>query len=69
MSATRRIVIAVSHDNLFPAAKDPRRACGRSITLDSKLYLCGREVRRTDRQHDGIHDAFRDHDDGGKVRW
>lgn len=43
--------------------------CGRTIGLDGCTYRCGRSVRSFDRQHDGIHDAFREHGDGGSVRW
>jgi hypothetical protein len=52
-----------------PAAIDPSRTCDRVIDLDGTRYRCGREQRRTDHQHDGIHDAFRAHHDGGAVRW
>lgn len=43
--------------------------CGRTIRLDGQVYRCEREVRPTDGQHDGIHDAFREHGDDGAVRW
>lgn len=51
-----------------PRALDPLSACGRPITLGGRMYRCWRETRRTDRQHDGIHDAFCEHG-GGSVRW
>lgn len=49
-------------------AKPGERTCGRPIRLDGRVYRCGREVS-FDRQHDGIHDAFCEHSDGGSVRW
>jgi hypothetical protein len=50
-------------------SKDPRRTCDRVIKLHGTRYSCLRETRTTDRQHDGIHDAFVEHGDGGSVRW
>lgn len=68
--AERRIVTQVSHDITFPAAKDPRDQCKRTITLDGRTYRCGRAVTsRTLGFHEGIHDAFAVHADAGMVRW
>lgn len=50
-------------------AKVGAPSCTRTITLDGTTYQCMRSVRAHDRQHDGIHDAFREHGDGGSVRW
>ena len=50
-------------------ALDPRHTCTRTITLDGTTYRCGPGVRSFDQQHDGIHDAFREHGDSGSVRW
>ena len=52
-----------------PRSTDPARTCTATIDLDDRQYRCGRETRRTDRQHDGIHDAFMSHTDTGAVRW
>lgn len=52
-----------------PRATDPRRTCDRSIRLDNRTYRCERETRSTDGTHDGIHDAFTEHHDGGAARW
>jgi len=52
-----------------PRATDPRRTCRATIDLDGRTYRCGRETRSTDRLHDGIHDAYAEHGDGGAVRW
>lgn len=65
----RRIVTQLSPASIPVAAKDPRLCCTRTIKLDGKLYRCRREVRIFDKQHDGIHDAFAVHGDGGQVRW
>lgn len=51
-----------------PRAADPRHTCTRTITLDGRTYRCGRETRRNDGEHDGIHDAYAEHR-GGSVRW
>jgi hypothetical protein len=48
-----------------PCSSDPQHA----IRLDGTRYTCGRAVRRNDRVHDGIHDAFQTHGDGGAIRW
>lgn len=52
-----------------PCSSDPQLTCDHAILLDGTRYTCGRAVRRTDRVHDGIHDAFQAHGDGGAVRW
>lgn len=57
-----------------PRATDPRRTCRASIELGRIEYRCGRETSGIDADrglgtHDGIHDAFKEHGDGGSVRW
>lgn len=49
-------------------AKPDEPTCRRTIELDGRVYDCRRKVRSFDRQHDGIHDAFVEHQ-GGAVRW
>lgn len=44
-------------------AGDHGGRCQRTIELDAKVYRCWRP------EHDGIHDAFTTHGDGGEVRW
>lgn len=62
---TRRIVHrdALPKNMIHPRAASERDLCRQAITLDSTIYRCGRAV------HDGIHDAFATHADGGEVRW
>lgn len=64
----RRIVVHISPDNTFPAAKDPRRQCRSTIKLDGRMYRCGR-AKGALGFHEGIHDAFTVHGDGGLCRW
>lgn len=75
MSAPRTI----PRDELLPSmhrprATDPRRTCRAAIHLGGIRYSCGRETSGIDADrglghHDGIHDAFAEHGDGGSVRW
>jgi hypothetical protein len=44
-------------------ALDRRQQCHHTLELDGTVYRCGRA------HVDGIHDAFREHGDGGAVRW
>lgn len=65
----RRILEQSPPSTTHQAARDPKRACRRTIMLDGVRYRCAREVRTVDREHDGIHDAFVRHSDAGLVRW
>ncbi|MCA1833024.1 MAG: hypothetical protein ABR520_11180 [Mycobacteriales bacterium] len=65
MIARRRIL---ARRELGPAlqhasATTPGDQCPATIELDGTIYRCGRG------HVDGIHDAFREHHDGGAVRW
>lgn len=53
-------------------AEHAREQCRHAIRLDGLEYPCRRKVTHghgVDRRHDGIHDAFAEHGDGGSVRW
>jgi hypothetical protein len=56
-----------------PASADARargRQCRATIRLDGTEYRCEREIVGTRGGfHEGIHDAFVEHGDGGAVRW
>jgi len=69
MFGGRRIVTEVSPGIRYPASRDPKSTCRRTIKLDGVTYRCGREVGGIDRTHSGIHDAFAVHGDGGMIRW
>lgn len=74
MAIARSIIEFVPVSMLHPKSRDPRRTCSSTIVLDGKRYRCGREtfgpdVARGLGHHDGIHDAFVVHGDGGAVRW
>lgn len=66
-SGERRIVTEVSPVIVPVAAKDREHSCRATIRLDAKRYRCGREI--ISGFHEGIHDAFAVHSDGGMVRW
>lgn len=71
----------IPRDQLWPAMRhersDPDRPslrCRASIALNGKVYRCGRGTSGIDAfvgrgHHEGIHDAFVEHGDGGAVRW
>jgi hypothetical protein len=61
----RRII---ARDELYPSMRHPIaaltiRCCSATLVLDRTRYRCLRD------HVDGIHDAFREHGDGGAVRW
>ena len=65
MIGGRRII---AREELFPSMRHriaPRMisCCEATIVLDGTRYRCLRD------HVDGIHDAFREHGDGGAVRW
>lgn len=67
----RRIVprSSVTFNILVAKAPPTARICPRTITLDGTTYRCGRQAYGAERSHEGIHDAFETHGDGGSVRW
>lgn len=65
---TRRIIPRHLARPVVEMAKPGEPSCRRTIRLDGTVYYCNRKVR-FDGEHDGIHDAFREHGDGGAIRW
>jgi len=69
----------ISRDTLGPVirvsrATEPQRTCRATIKLGGTVYRCGRETAGVDADrglgvHEGIHDAFCEHGDGGAIRW
>lgn len=52
----------------------PRHRCRATIELGGTTYRCARQTSGLDADrglghHEGIHDAFAEHGDGGSVRW
>lgn len=71
MTGARRILAPdqVSPSMRWPRSIDPQATCRRTILLDSKTYSCQRETYGPEHSHEGIHDAYAVHGDGGAVRW
>ena len=59
----RRIVTDRPPSSVVELEHNPNKRCGREIDLDGTTYSCARG------SHEGIHDAFVRHADGGLVRW